>query len=354
MEINTIIGLDLAKTVFQIARTVDGKRCSERLRRDKVEGYFRALPPSIVAMEACGSAHYWGRVLKGMGHTVLLVPAAYVKPFVKRNKTDARDAQAIRVAAAQEGMRFVPVKSEAQQAARALHRVRDLAVEARTRYGNAMRGLLAEVGVIAAQGDAGLASLLALSEKGEDARVSPELMCLLQDLALMWRQADERVEDLDQRIRAQAIGDERARLLMTIPTVGPLTAHAIVAAVDDGKRFSSARDFAAWIGLTPVVKASAHRVRVGAISKAGDPGLRRLLTLGASSRMRHMRAKPEKQTAWVGGILARRPVKVAVVAQAAKTARIAWAVLTSGKPYQEGHRPAHKGRHHVVAEVAAA
>lgn len=354
MEVSTIIGLDLAKTVFQIARTVDGKRCSERLRRDKVEGYFKALPPSTVAMEACASAHYWGRVLMGMGHTVLLVPATYVKPFVKRNKTDARDAQAIRVAAAQEGMRFVPVKSEAQQAARALHRVRDLAVAARTRYANAMRGLLAEVGVIAAQGDAGLASLLALVEKGEDTRVLPELMILLQDLALMWRQADERVEALGRRIKAEASKDKRVRLLMSIPSVGPLTAHAIVAAAGDGKRFSSARDFAAWVGLTPVVRASAHRVRVGAISKAGDPGLRRLFTLGASSRMRHMRAKPETQTAWVGGILTRRPVKVAVVAQAAKTARIAWAVLTSGEPYKDGHVPQSQRKVHGISKEQAA
>jgi len=261
-----------------------------------------------------------------------------VKPFVKRNKTDARDAEAICEAALRPHMRFVAVKSVEQQSARALHRARDLLVRQRTQLGNCLRGLLAEMGVVAAQGAAGLAALLRLVEAGADPRVPASLYATLQALARQWRALETEDEALYARIEAQARADEKARLLMTIPGVGPITAHAAIAAIGDGRQFHTARDFVAWIGLTPSQYASGEKRRSGHVSKAGDAGLRRLLTLGASAHLRQARAKPERMGPWLSGLLARRPVRVAVVAQAAKTARILWAMLTSGESYRA--RPA--------------
>lgn len=327
------IGLDIAKMVFQL-HGVDaaGKTViSARLRRERLEKYFAALPRCVVVMEACGSAHHWARTLGALGHETRLIPAAYVKPFVKRNKTDARDAEAICEAASRPQMRFVSVKSVEQQSARALHRARDLLVRQRTQLGNCLRGLLAEMGVIAAQGAAGLSALLRLAEAGEDARVPASLYPTLQALGRQWRALETESEALGARIAAAARADEKARRLMTIPGVGPLTAHA---AVGDGRQFRSARDFAAWVGLTPRQYASGEKRRSGGVSKAGDAGLRRLLTLGASAHLRQMRAKPERMGPWLSGVLARRPVRVAVIAQAARTARVLWAMLTSGESFR--------------------
>jgi len=334
------IGLDIAKTVFQLHGVdASGKPVvSARLRRERLEKYFAALSPCVVVMEACGSAHHWARVIGALGHEARLVPAAYVKPFVKRNKTDARDAEAICEAALRPHMRFVAVKSVEQQSARALHRARDLLVRQRTQLGNCLRGLLAEMGVVAAQGAAGLAALLRLVEAGADPRVPASFYATLQALARQWRALETEDEALYARIEAQARADEKARLLMTIPGVGPITAHAAIAAIGDGRQFHTARDFVAWIGLTPSQYASGEKRRSGHVSKAGDAGLRRLLTLGASAHLRQARAKPERMGPWLSGLLARRPVRVAVVAQAAKTARILWAMLTSGESYRA--RPA--------------
>lgn len=334
------IGMDIAKTVFQLYGVdIGGNQVvCERLGRQRVERYFAALEPCVVVMEACGSAHHWARVIGALGHETRLVPAAYVKPFVKRNKTDARDAEAICEAALRPHMRFVAVKSVEQQSARALHRTRDLLVRQRTQLGNCLCGLLAEMGVVAAQGAAGLTALLLLVDAGEDPRVPSSFYATLQALARQWRALERETDALGARIAAAARVDEKARLLMTIPGVGPITAHAAIAAIGDGRQFRTARDFAAWVGLTPRQYASGEKRRSGGISRAGDAGLRRLLTLGASAHLRQARAKPERMGPWLSGLLARRPVRLAVVAQAARTARILWAMSTSGKSFRA--RPA--------------
>lgn len=331
----TMIGLDIAKTVFQVHGEDDDKRLvvRKRLGRAGVQRFFATLPPAVIGLEACGSAHHWARTLTAIGHEVRLIPAGYVKPFVKRNKTDARDAEAICEAMQRPGMRFVPVKSVEQQAARGLERARDLLVRQRTQLMNATRGLLAEFGIVAAQGCRGFARLCDKIEAGDPA-IQPLLLPPLRSLLQQWRAAATAIEALEAQIVERSKADARMRLLLTAPGIGPLTAHAIVAAIGDGGQFDSGRDFAAWAGLTPREHQSANRRHAGRISRQGDPSVRRLLTLGASARMRQLRAKPQRATPWIRGLLARRPVKVAVVAQAAKTARIAWAMLRSGEPYR--------------------
>jgi transposase len=327
--------LDIAKNVFQLHGEDAAGRVvvSKRLGRAKVERFFAAQPPALVGMEACGSAHHWARLLTAQGHTVRLMPAAYVKPYVKRNKTDQRDAEAICEAVRRPSMRFVAMKSVAQQCDRAVHRARDLLVRQRTQLTNAIRGMLAEMGIVAAQGVKGFADLMRLVET-RDAAVPAALLAPVQGLARQWRQLDAEVRALESRIVALARDNEAARRLTGIPGIGPVTAHAVVAAVGDGRQFRSARDFAAWAGLTPREASSGEKRRSGGISRAGDGSLRRLFVLGASSWLRQAGSRPDKAGPWLTGMLARRPVKVAVVAQAAKTARIAWAVLSSGKDYR--------------------
>jgi transposase len=336
------IGLDIAKNVFQVhgivgAGTGEQVVLSKRLGRAGLERFFAGLPPAVVGMEACGSSHHWARVLGGLGHEVRLIPAAYVKPYVKRNKTDARDAAAICEAVGRATMRFVAVKSVEQQCERALHRARDLLVRQRTQLMNAIRAMLAEMGIVAAQGLKGFASLRAMVERVDPA-VPALLLPSLSALVRQWHALDAEAAELEREIVARARADARARRLMTIPGVGPITAHAVVAAIGDGRQFASARDFAAWVGLTPKQASSGEKHRSLGITRAGDNGLRRLLTLGAASQLRQLRARPDKASPWITGILARRPIKVAVVAQAAKTARIALAVLRSGENYRA--RPA--------------
>jgi transposase len=331
----TMIGLDIAKSVFQVHGEDADRRpvLRKRLRREAVEAFFAKLPPAVVGMEACGTAHHWARTLAALGHTVRLIPAAYVRPFVKRNKTDARDAEAICEAMQRPSMRQVPVKSVEQQAARGLETARELLVRQRTQLMNATRGLLAEFGIVAAAGLRGFAVLCDKIDAGEPA-IHPVLRPALQMLLTQWRAAGAAIAALEAQLVARAKADAATRRLMTIPGIGPLSAHAIVAAIGDGSQFRSARDFAAWAGLTPREHQTANTRRAGHISRQGDAGVRRLLTLGASAVMRQARAKPHRATVWMQGIMARRPIKVAVVAQAAKTARIAWAMLRSGQTYR--------------------
>ncbi|MBV8593302.1 MAG: IS110 family transposase [Caulobacteraceae bacterium] len=336
MEEISMYAVDTAKSVFQLhgedaARTV---RLQKRLRRGQVLDFFARLPgPVGVVLEACGAAHHWARELMALGHEVRLIPPQHVKPFLKRNKNDARDAEAIFEAALRPGIHFVPIKPVAQQCDRALHRGRDLLVRQRSQLGNIIRSLLAEMGIVAPPGAAGSAQLYAQIE-ADDAAIPPALRVTLKPLLAQWRAVHAAIEALGEQIQAAARADARVRRLMKIDNVGPITAHAMVAAIGDGKQFRSARDFAAWAGLTPTHHASADKMRIGHISKAGDRNLRRLFVLGASCGLHHARAKPDRAGAWVKGLLARRPVKVAVIAQAAKTARIAWAVLTSGEDYR--------------------
>jgi transposase len=332
------IGLDIAKNVFQVhgvAGQGTGEQVvlSKRLGRANLERFFAGLAPAVVGLEACGSSHHWARVLGGLGHEVRLIPAAYVKPYVKRNKTDARDAAAICEAVGRATMRFVAVKSVEQQCERALHRARDLLVRQRTQLMNAVRAMLAEMGIVAAQGLKGFAKLRAMVEDVDPAIPTP-LLPSLSALVRQWHALDAEASELEREIVARARADARARRLLSIPGVGPITAHAVVAAIGDGNQFTSARDFAAWVGLTPKQASSGEKNRSMGITRAGDNGLRRLLTLGAASQLRQVRARPDKAGPWITGILARRPMKVAVVAQAAKTARIVFAVLKSGENYR--------------------
>jgi transposase len=329
-------GIDLAKNVFQV-HGVDatGRVVVQRqLRRAQVVKFFAAQPPALIGMEACGSAHHWGRTLSALGHEVKLMPPTYVKAYVKRNKNDARDAQACCEAVSRPDMRFVPIKTVEQQYARALHRSRDLLVRQRTQLANAIRGHLYEMGFASAKGAAGIENLLRLIETADDVIPAMLLICLVP-LAGQWRALDGEIGKLDKQILAQVRQQRAALRLMTIPSVGPIIAHATIAAIGEGHQFASARDFAAWLGLTRKNHDSGGKHRLtGHISRAGDGGLRRLLILGASSWLRQVRAKPDRGSPWIRGLLARRPVKVAVVAQAAKTARIIWAMLNSGQEYR--------------------
>jgi transposase len=328
-------GIDLAKSVFQV-HGVDASGAvvvQLQLRRGQLLKFFARQAPALIGMEACGSAHYWARELVRLGHDVKLMPPTYVKAYVRRGKNDARDADACCEAVSRPSMRFVPIKTVEQQGQRALHRARDLLVRQRTQSGNAVRAMLYEMGLIASKGRSGAAELIERVERGTD--IAPGLLVALRPLVRQWRALEAEIATMDTALVAQARAHPDARRLMRIPGVGPVTAHAVVAAVGDARQFSSARDFAAWVGLTRFNHDTGGKTRLtGHISKAGDRALRRLLVLGASSSLRHIRAKPGAGSPWIRGLLARRPVKVAVVAQAAKTARIIWAVLTKSEDYR--------------------
>lgn len=339
-----MIGMDLAKSVFQV-HGVDGAGqvvFRRQLRRGQVERFFAKLEPAVVGMEACGSAHHWGRVLEGLGHEVRLMPPAYVKPYVKRNKTDGRDAEAICEAMQRPTMRFVPVKRPEQQAVMAVHRARALFVRQRTMLANALRAMFAEFGVVAPQGNKGLQSLIA--QLPAPAAVPEAGHQALRMLAQQWQALDAAIKALEQQIVQGVRSDEGARRIMAIPGVGPITASAVMAAVPDMKQFRSGRGFAAWLGLTPRQNNSASTRRSGGISKQGQRDIRCLLILGASAHLRHEQARKRKKAPtdpWLTGLLARRPVKVAAVARAAKNARIIWALLAKDQHYRAPARLQH-------------
>jgi transposase len=332
-EISTI-GLDLAKNVFQV-HGVDGSGAvvlRRQLRRGAVEKFFAKLPPCLVGMEACGSAHHWARVIGKYGHEVKLMPPAYVKPYVKRNKNDGRDAEGICEAVTRPTMRFVPVKSIEQQATLAVHGVRALLVRQRTMAANALRAALSEVGIVAAQGLEGLHELMA--RLGEPSEEIPEAMrgALLM-LAEQWQALDGKERALEQQIAKAARCDREARRLMEVPGVGPMIASTVLAKVPDAKVFRSGRDFAAWIGLTGKDHGTGGKHRPGRISKQGDRVLRALLISGASAHLRQQKRRGIGDP-WLRELLARRPYKVVMVAFAAKTARILWAMLVKGEHYR--------------------
>lgn len=330
------IGLDIAKSVFQVHGEDAAGRIviQKKLGRAKMMAFFAKLPPCAVALEACGTSHYWGRTLRALGHEAKLIPAAYVKPFVKRNKTDARDAAAICVAAGRPDMRPVAIKSEEQQASRGLERARELLVKQRTQLTNHVRAMMAEFGIVAAQGGRGFAALTSRLSSS-DPGLPATLVAALQALLTQAEALTPAIAAIEEEIVSIAKREPAMRRLTTIPGVGYLTAHAVVAAIGEGRQFGSARDFAAWAGLTPRESSSAGKRKTKGVSRQGESRLRKLFALGAATLMRNARMRPERATAWRRGILARRPMKVAVLAQAAKTARIAWAVLVSGKQYVE-------------------
>jgi len=335
MEKASMIGLDIAKNVFEVhGRTAAGEVVVRRsLKRGQVEKFFTTQPKAVIGLEACGSAHYWARMLGQLGHEVRLMPPAYVKPYVKRNKSDAIDAEACWEAMNRPNMRFVQVKTAEQQASLSLHRSRELLVRQRTQLGNALRSLLSEFGIVAAKGRTGLACLVDELRAGTLALPQEAVFAALT-LADQRAALELSIKQLERRIVAQAKADGRTALLQTAPGVGPLSAHATLATVPDPAVFKSGRDFAAWLGLTPRLDGTGGKTRTGHITKQGDQTLRRLLVLGATAWLRQVRANPGKGSAWLRGMLARRPFKVVANAQAARTARILWAMLTHNQPYR--------------------
>lgn len=329
----SVIGLDIAKQVFQVhAADAAGRTVAQiKLRRAQVLDYFRALPPCLVGLEACATAHYWARELSALGHTVRLMPPAYVKPYVKRNKTDAADAQAIAEALTRPTMRFVPVKSADQQAMLMLHRTRELLVRQRTMLATALRAHLAEFGMIAPQG---IQRVEKLAAQLHDPSVPPlardALNLLVEQLASTWKQIDTIEMQLVAIHRTQTV----SRRLASIPGVGPITAMAIASTVSDPTMFRSGREFAAWLGLTPKSHSSGGKDRLGRISKRGDRYIRHLLYVGAGNVIRFAKARAAAGENWIRGLQQRRPPKVVIIALANKMARIAWALMVREQPFR--------------------
>jgi transposase len=309
----------------------------KRLKRAQMEDFFAKLPPSLIGLEACSSAHYWARVARRYGHEVRLMPPAYVKAYVKRNKTDAIDAEAICEALGRPTMRFVPVKSEADQAKVALHRIRASFVEKRTAAANQLRAELSEFGIVAAAGQRGLSELLSLVEsEAERFKVLPaELRLVLTELARQWRGCDEAVRRMDREIALGIRKNARAMRLTLVPGIGPIGASVIDAMLPNPQVFKSGRHFAAYLGLTPREDSSGKTVRRGGITKKGDTYLRRILVLGATSYLARVRRGLVKAVSpWVARMAAHPKRKLAAVALANKTARIAWAMLAKGEEYR--------------------
>lgn len=330
------IGLDLAKSVFQV-HGVDRSGqiiLRRKLSRADMIAFFRKQPACLVGMEACSSAHHWARQLAEIGHTVRLIPPQYVKPFVKRNKTDAADAEAICEAVGRPNMRFVPVKTKEQQAILALHRVRSLVVRQRTAAINALRGLLGEFGLVAGKGIRQLGQLTERLAMADETVVPLEGREALRSLSKHIDGLSEKLNEIEKRIVEWHKTDPASQRLASAPGVGPITATAIVAAVGDGTQFKSSRHFAAWLGLTPRIRASGGKEKIGRISKGGDRYLRTLLIHGARAVVGTTFRKNVVPRPWLTALVARRPVNVAATAVAHKTARSLWAMLTRNQVYR--------------------
>ncbi|WP_026941008.1 IS110 family RNA-guided transposase [Hellea balneolensis] len=331
----TTIGLDLAKNIFQVhGVTEDGSIAFNKpLRRARVLPFFAKLEPCLIGIEACSSAHYWGRELTALGHQVKLMPPSYVKPYVKRGKSDAADAEAICEAVTRPTMRFVEIKSAEQQALLSQHRAREVMVGQRTQLSNTTRGLLGEFGVIIPKG------LDHIRRFAEDVKrdIYPDLpdvaLGVIQSLCQQLLSLNVRIIELGKAIADVAKADGRIKLLQTIPGIGPNNASAIVATIGSAHQFKSGRDLAAWIGLTPLNKSNGGKERLGKISRMGDRYLRQLVVVGMSSRVRMARSHPERVDPWTLSILERKPIRLATVAMANSTAHIIWAVLTKNQPY---------------------
>ena len=335
MQISTI-GLDLAKSIFQVhgVDAAGAVAVRKALRRSQVLPFFAKLPPCLVGIEACGTSHYWARELMKLSHDVRLMPPAYVKPYVKRGKTDANDAEAICEAVTRPTMRFVPVKSPEQQAALALHRTRDLLVKQRTQLVNMIRGLLAEFGIEMARG---LHHALELARRVVDGRAPdvPELaQRVVTSLAQQIGSLQAQLTRLEKELVAWHRANELSQRLATIPGVGIISATALAASVSEPERFRSGRQFAASLGLTPLQKSSGGKERMGRISRMGDRYLRRLLVVGMTSLIRRARSAPASVDPRIPAMLERRPARVVTVAAANRTARIAWAIMTHGGTYR--------------------
>lgn len=336
MEQMATIGLDIAKSVFQVHGI--GKNGSvvvqRRLRRSQVLGFFSKLSPCVVGIEACASSHFWAREIGALGHDVRLMPAAYVKPYLKRQKNDAADAEAICEAVTRPTMRFVPVKSPDQQSIMVLHKTRQMVMRQRTKLANTIRAHMAEVGIVAPIGRKGLERLLEIIGQDEDGRLPEASRSCLRMLADQFSMVRAHILELDRAIVADVRRNERAKRLMAIPGVGPLLASAMVAAVPDPAVFRSGRTLAAWIGLVPRQNSSGGKERLGGITKQGNRYLRQLLFVGAMAVIRYAERHGTGRP-WLVRLMARRQTKVAAAALANKTARMIWAIMTTGERYRE-------------------
>jgi len=334
-EVSTI-GLDIAKSVFQVHGVdVDGAVViRKRVTRAKVLEYFAALPSCLIGIEACPSAHHWSRILQALGHTVRLMPPSYVKAYLKRSKNDANDAAAICEAVTRPSMRFVPTKSEQQQSGLMLHRSRQLLVRQRTMLSNAIRGHLAELGIISAKGRNGTAELLEVVARAKDDRIPATARLSLDALAHQYANITAEIRAIEKHIHAWHRSCEESRRLEEVPGIGPIVATALIAEVGDWRAFSSGRSLAAWIGLVPKQHSTGGKERLGRISKQGNRYLRWLLVTGAMAVIRYARQRGTKRL-WLARIIERRPVKVAAVALANKIARMAWAMMVHGERFKE-------------------
>jgi transposase len=335
----TTVGIDLAKNTFQVhGVNAHGKTVLKKaLKRDQMAAFFANLPPCLIGMEACASAHHWARKLQTFGHTVRLMPPQFVKPYVKTNKNDAADAEAICEAVTRPNMRFVPIKNVEQQAVLALHRVRQGFVKARTAQANQIRGLLAEFGLVIPQGIGHIATRV--PELIEDAsnELPGSFRLLVQRLLQQLKELDRQVGEMEAQIVAWHRSHETSRKLEKVPGIGPITASAIVASVGDAKNFTSARQMAAWLGLVPRQHSSGGKNVLLGISKRGDTYLRTLLIHGARAVISALPRKKDPVDAWLGGLLQRRHVNVAAVALANKNARIIWALLAHDREFRVGY-----------------
>jgi transposase len=337
MQAITTIGLDIAKSVFQVHGVdAEGKVLFRRqLKRRYVLPFFQKLPSCLVGIEACASSHYWSRELTALGHTVRLMPPAYVKPYVKRHKNDAADAEAICEAVTRANMRFVETKTADQQSGLVLHRTRHLCMRQQTSVINAIRAHLAEFGVVAPVGRNGVEELLRVVADPDDKRV-PEVarVCLLA-LGAQLRRLKDQVLEFDRMITAWHRSNEMSIRLDECPGVGPVLATALVATVADPKIFRSGRNFSAWIGLVPKQHSSGGKDRLGSISKQGDRYLRSLFVIGALAVIRYAKVHGTRHRPWLTALLARRPAKVAAIALANKIARMVWAMMAKCERYKE-------------------
>lgn len=336
------IGIDLAKQVFQL-HGVDGQEkivLRKQLRRAQLLGYFKQLPPCLIGMEACGGAHYWARELQKLGHTVKLMAPQFVKPYVKSNKNDANDAEAICEAVARPNMRFVAIKTVAQQDIQAIHRIRSEQVKQRTAKVNQIRGLLAEYGIVIGRRVEVLRHALPQILEEAENGLTADFRVLLEGLRHDLVRLDERVDDLDKKIKMLANHNPAAKRLQQIPGIGPMIATALICAIGDGKQFKRGRDMAAWLGLTPRQHSSGGKDRLLGISKRGDAYLRTLLIHGARSALKAADKKDDPRSRWLQNLCGRRNKNIAAVALANKNARIAWALLSKETDYLPEGEPA--------------
>jgi transposase len=336
----TQVGIDLAKLVFQV-HGVDARgkvALRKQLKRSQVAGFFAQLAPCLIGMEACGGAHFWARKLMEFGHTVKLIAPQFVKPYVKTNKNDAADAEAICEAVGRPNMRFVPIKNIEQQALLGLHRVRQGFVAARTAQANQIRGLLAEFGLVIPVGIRSIERKVPeFLEDGENG-LSGASRALFARLFEHFRALDRQVAELEREINAWHREDARSRRLEAIPGIGPLTASALVASVGDAKLFHNGRQFAAWLGLVPRQNSSGGKTNLLGISKRGDTYLRTLLIHGARSVLFSLKRDPDRAERWLTRVADRRNPNIAAVALANKNARTVWALLAHDRDFQAGYR----------------